>query len=216
MKNDSSEQILTLLKKRGKATSKSIADELYITKEGARKHLLNLLAGNYVKSSIEIMGVGRPSTFYSLTDKGLSRFPDSHADISVQLLRSVKNLLGENALDLLINDRGKIIYDRYSKEISEAGTLEEKLEALCKKRSEEGYMAEWRKENNIFYLIENHCPICAAATECQKFCHSESQNFKKLFGNEYIIERVEHIVGNENRCVYKIIPNNQRKGSGKH
>jgi predicted ArsR family transcriptional regulator len=33
------------------------------------------------------------------------------------------------------------------------------------------------KEGKEYFLIENHCPICAAATECQGFCRAELSNF---------------------------------------
>ncbi|QGY46523.1 MarR family transcriptional regulator [Maribellus comscasis] len=184
----------------GNATALLISKELGITKEGARKHLLNLSEANLVEATVKSEGVGRPSTYYSLTDKGLSGFPDTHADITVQLLRSVKKLLGDNALDLLISDREKSVYERYEKELGNSESLEQKLNVLSKIRSQEGYMAEWKKEDNSYFLVENHCPICAAATECQGFCRSELQNFKKLIGPEYDIERVE----NGNRCIYKI------------
>ncbi len=204
MKRDSSDRILTLLKMKGKATAGLIAEELAMTKEGARKHLLNLSAGNLVKATVKGEGVGRPSVYYSLTDKGLSRFPDNHAEITVQLLKSVKKLLGDNALDLLISDRSTMVYEKYAKEIKDTDTLEQKLEIFSKKRSGEGYMAEWRKEGRTYYLVENHCPICAAATECGGFCLSESRTIKQLIGPGYNVERVEHIVENGNRCVYKI------------
>ncbi len=204
MKKNSSERILMLLKMRGEATASLISEELAITREGARKHLLNLLETSLVKATVKSEGVGRPSTYYSLTNKGLSRFPDTHAEVTVQLLKSVKKLLGENALELLISDREAVIYDRYAKETEGAETLEQKLEVLSKKRSEEGYMAEWKKEGDEYFFIENHCPICAAATVCQGFCRSELHNFKQLVGSGYNMERVEYIVENGNRCVYKI------------
>ena len=204
MKKNASDRILMLLKMRGEATTQLIAEELAITKEGARKHLLNLSENGLVKVTVKNEGVGRPTSYYSLSDKSLSRFPNTHADVTVQLLRSVKKLLGDNALDLLITDREAVVYKRYAKEMKDAETLEQKLGVLSKKRSEEGYMAEWKKEGDAYYLIENHCPICAAATECQGFCRSELNNFKQLIGADYEMDRVEYIIENGTRCVYKI------------
>ena len=204
MKKNSSERILMLLKMRGEATALLISEELNITKEGARKHLLNLSDAGLVKATVKSEGRGRPSTYYSLTERGEARFPDTHADITVQMLKSIKKLLGDNALNLLINDREKNIYSRYAENMKHSKTLEQKLDKLCQTRTAEGYMADWKAEGDTYYLIENHCPICAAATECQGFCRSELHNFKELIGAEYNIERVEYIIGNGNRCVYKI------------
>ncbi|MEI3790661.1 MULTISPECIES: helix-turn-helix transcriptional regulator [unclassified Chryseobacterium] len=204
MKKPAADRILMFLKMRGEATSLLISKELSITKEGARKHLLNLAVEGLIRPVAKSEGVGRPSTYYTLTEKGLSQFPDSHADVTVQILRSVKNLLGENALDLLINDREKNTYERYEKALVKAESLEQRLEVLVQARNEEGYMAEWTKEGNEYFLIENHCPICAAATECQGFCRAELSNFRNLIGKEYQVERVSHILSGGQRCVYKI------------
>lgn len=191
---------------RGEATAHHIAKELQITKEGARKHLLNLEERMLIASEAKSSGVGRPSTYYSLTEKGLAEFPDAHAEVTIQLLESVKRLLGDNALDLLINDRETVVYKRYEDALKNAVTIEDKLALLSKKRSEEGYMANWKKEDETYYLIENHCPICAAAKACQGFCRSEFKNFKQLIGDNYTMKRVEYIIENGNRCVYKIDP----------
>lgn len=204
MKKPAADRILMFLKMRGEATSLLIAEELSITKEGARKHLLNLAKAGLIEPVIKSEGVGRPSTYYTLTNKGLTQFPDTHAEVTVQLLKSVKNLLGENALDLLITDREKNTYERYEKALSKTKNLEQRLEVLAEARSKEGYMAEWKKEGNDYFLIENHCPICAAATECQGFCRAELSNFQSLIGSAYKVERVDHIISGGQRCVYKI------------
>lgn len=204
MKKPAADRILMFLKMRGEATALMISEELSVTKEGARKHLLNLAGAGLIISFSKSEGVGRPSTFYKLTEKGFSQFPDTHADITVQLLRSVKNLLGDNALELLINDREKNTYRRYEQSLANAGSLEQRLDILVKIRSEEGYMAEWKKEAGEYFLIENHCPICAAATECQGFCRAELSNFRNLIGKDYRVERVSHILSGGQRCVYKI------------
>ncbi|CAH0249150.1 metalloregulator ArsR/SmtB family transcription factor [Chryseobacterium sp. Bi04] len=204
MKKSAADRILMFLKMRGEATSLLIAEELTVTKEGARKHLLNLAQEGLIQSTVKSEGVGRPSTYYILTEKGLGRFPDTHADVTVQLLKSVKNLLGENALDLLISDREKNTHNRYEKALAKSKSLEQRLEILVKVRSDEGYMAEWKKEGHDYFLIENHCPICAAATECQGFCRAELSNFQSLIGKNYTVERVDHIISGGQRCVYKI------------
>ncbi|HCN47522.1 MAG TPA: MarR family transcriptional regulator [Chryseobacterium sp.] len=204
MKKSAADRILMFLKMRGEATSLLISEELSITKEGARKHLLNLAQEGLIKPTVKSEGVGRPSTYYTLTEKGLAQFPDTHAEITVQLLKSVKNLLGENALDLLISDREKNTHDRYEKALAKTKNLEQRLEVLVVARSKEGYMAEWKKEGKDYFLIENHCPICAAATECQGFCRAELSNFQSLLGKEYTVERVDHIISGGQRCVYKI------------
>jgi predicted ArsR family transcriptional regulator len=93
----------------------------------------------------------------------------------------------------------------YGKRIPKHGSLERKLQELAKVRSEEGYMAEVRREGDgSFLLVENHCPICAAANACQGFCSTELDLFRSVLGPGVTVERAEHIVKGDQRCVYKV------------
>ncbi len=204
MKKSSSEQILILLKKRGTLDAAEIASELSMTKEGARQHLLKLSEEGLLEKNCVSTGVGRPCTCYSLSKSAIAKFPDAHATVTVQMIDSIKKLLGENALHLLINDCEQTSLNEYQKELSFAGCLEERLKAIVKIRTEEGYMAEWLKEGDDYYFIENHCPILSAAKNCSQFCQAELNNFSSLFGNQAQVKRVEHIISGDKRCVYKI------------
>ena len=67
------------------------------------------------------------------------------------------------------------------------------------------YMAEFEAEpDGSFLLIENHCPICAAAKTCQGFCRSELELFRAAFGTEALVMRQEHLLSNGRRCVYRV------------
>ena len=69
-------------------------------------------------------------------------------------------------------------------------------------------MAEVRaeEEGGGFLLVENHCPICAAANACQGFCSTELDLFRSVLGPGVEVERVEHIVSGDQRCAYRVRP----------
>jgi predicted ArsR family transcriptional regulator len=67
-------------------------------------------------------------------------------------------------------------------------------------------MAECQAVEGGYLLIENHCPICAAATACQGFCHAERDVFQRALGGDVSVERTEHIVSGDRRCAYRIAP----------
>jgi hypothetical protein len=50
---------------------------------------------------------------------------------------------------------------------------------LAEALSREGYMAESWAEGGGYVLVENHCPICVAATSCQGFCRAELDTFRE-------------------------------------
>lgn len=79
-----------------------------------------------------------------------------------------------------------------------------KLAALAVLRRDEGYMAEWRKDEQGLWLIENNCPICAAASACNGLCDGELELFRELLGEVEVL-REEHIIAGARRCVYRMV-----------
>ncbi len=61
-----------------------------------------------------------------------------------------------------------------------------------------------KKDDGSFVLVENHCPICAAANACQGFCSTELDLFRSVLGPGVTVERAEHIIKGDHRCVYQI------------
>ena len=55
-------------------------------------------------------------------------------------------------------------------------------------------------------LIEHHCPICNAATECQSLCRSELDVFRAALGDDAQVVREQHLLSGDTRCVYRITP----------
>ena len=84
--------------------------------------------------------------------------------------------------------------------------LDRKVASLAAIRRREGYMAEWRRRDGGFVLIENHCPICAAATACQGLCRDELRLFREVLGPGVRVERSEHVLDGARRCAYRITP----------
>ena len=74
-------------------------------------------------------------------------------------------------------------------------------------RAAEGYMARVEDDGTgELILIEDHCPICAAAESCQGFCRSELAIFQMVLGTGVEITREEHILSGGRRCAYRIRP----------
>ncbi|SHE72583.1 helix-turn-helix transcriptional regulator [Pedobacter caeni] len=193
-----------LLKTRGALTAASIAHELGITNEGARLQLLKFTEEGVVSSFNESQGVGRPKQFFQLTELGNSKFPDTHAELTVKLINIMRDTLGDKALQTVIDVSEQSGKERYLKELDQLFDLEGRIAKLTEIRSREGYMAEYSKDDKGYLLIENHCPICAAAKTCQGFCSAELNIFKHVLGNEVQIDRVDHIVSGDRRCAYRI------------
>lgn len=197
-------RFLMLLKTRGALTSADISKELGITSEGARLQLLKFTEEGLIQSTHESRGVGRPTQYFSLTELGNKGFPDTHAELTVKLIQQIKETLGEEALQTIISAGEQKAKQRYSQQLQQSTTLEERIQQLVNIRTAEGYMAEYSKDEKGYLLIENHCPICAAAQICQGFCTSELNTFKFVLGEDVNITRVNHIIAGDRRCAYRI------------
>lgn len=198
-------RFLQLLKTKGPLNAKSIASELGITSEGARQHLIKLTEDGLLKSSSISNGVGRPVQIYELTEYGHAHFPNNHAALSVELLNAIKNELGEEALDIVLEKREKEAVKRYTELLKDEKDLPGLLEKYTRIRSEEGYMAECIKvSEHQFTLLENHCPIGAASSACSGFCHSDSKILQQVLGPDVRIVQEHTIARGQRLCSYTI------------
>ncbi len=192
-----------LLKTRGELQASDAGKILGTTGEAMRQQFVKLAKEGLVENKAITQGVGRPAQYWVLTAAGHARFPDTHADLTVQLLRMIRSSMGEDALNQLISTREAETLKNYQQAMQGADSLEEKLGRLAAIRTREGYMAGWEKQQDDSYLlIENHCPICAAATTCQGFCRAEREVFSQTLDAN--VERTEHILQGARRCAYRI------------
>lgn len=203
----SQENILNQLKIRGAQSVKILATRLGITTMGIRQHLEELYANGYIKQTEqEKQTRGRPVHLWKLTAKGHRYFPNTHEEIAVDLIKLVQDTVGESSLNELISKRSNTIFERYNQAMASAGEdLQARLEILTRLRTEEGYMAEIRLlPDRNWLLVENHCPICAAAQSCHQFCRSEQDMFQRLLAGQAEISRVDYLLEGARRCAYRV------------
>jgi len=199
-------RLMGLVKRRGPMTTTALAQALAVSHEAARQQLARLCDDGLVVARQQTAGVGRPSRLWDLTPMGHSRFPDAHAELTVRLIEAVRSELGQDALERIVLVREREARGAYAAELEGAAGLAEKVARLAAIRTREGYMAEWRADGAFFLLIENHCPICAAAAACQGFCRAELEVFQDTLGPGVAIERIDHILAGARRCAYRIVP----------
>lgn len=201
------DQVLYLLKTRGPQTAQTLAELLALTSMGARRQLEGAQEKGLVEFDDVADKVGRPSRRWRLTAAGHARFPDRHADLTLQMISQVRALFGDEGLDKLIAARERDSETQYRAALAGAPGLAAKVGALAELREKEGYMAEAQpQDDGSLLLVENHCPICAAATTCQGFCRSELEVFQRVLGDDCVVERPEHLLSGARRCVYRIRP----------
>lgn len=197
--------ILDLLKTEGPLDSGTLAKRLRVSSMAVRQHLYELQDKRLVTYEEQSRPFGRPAKVWRLTPAADRFFPDGHATLAVGLIGAMGKAFGPDGLTRLVGVRVQEQITDYRKKIPSHTPLARKLELLAKLRAEEGYMAEVEPQKDGSYLlIENHCPICVAARECQNLCGGELEVFRSVLGKTVSVERIEHILAGARRCAYRI------------
>lgn len=207
MTSATEDKLLYLLKSRGALTAGDLAPLLSMTAAGAQQNLAKLAEKGLISHQDRPEGKGRPRRYWALTAAGHARFPDRHSDLTVDILRSMREVFGPDGLERLLAHREAESLAAYRANLAGADDLRSRLEALAAIRSREGYMARVESAaDGTFLLIEDHCPVCAAAETCQGLCRAELRIFEHLLGGLATIERGEHLLSGGRRCTYRVIP----------
>jgi len=197
--------LVNLLKQNGAMDSQAIAAQLGVSAMAIRQHLYALQDQKLVTYREEPRAMGRPAKLWQLTPEADRLFPDGYAELTLGLLQSMVEVFGAAGLDRLLDVRTRHQIEEYQSQIVPGTPLPEKLQALAQRRTDEGYMAEVKPlVDDSWLLIENHCPICAAATACTGLCDRELAVFQAVLGEAVTVERTEHMVAGARRCVYQI------------
>jgi predicted ArsR family transcriptional regulator len=196
--------IVRLLKQEGAMDSAAMAKRLKLTPMAVRQHLYELQTEKLVTAEERKVPLGRPAKHWQLTREADRLFPDAYAELSVALIGAMQQTLGADGMQRVLDARFSQLRAAYQTRIDAAAPIAVKLKELARIRTEEGYMAEVRRDGDAYLFIENHCPICAAANSCQGLCLSELELFQSVLGPAAHIERTEHIIAGNRRCVYRI------------
>jgi predicted ArsR family transcriptional regulator len=185
-------------------TRPELAARFDLTPEAVRQHLVELADHGLVRSSPRAStGAGRPPVEWSLTDLAMDLFPDRHGDLTVSLIESIRSTMGEEGLEAIVAARTAEQANDYRARLAETSDA---VQALARIRSDEGYMAEVvdADDGRARLLVEHHCPICDAARACQGLCRSELELFRTVLGSTVTVNREQHLLSGDERCVYRI------------
>jgi predicted ArsR family transcriptional regulator len=208
--NRTEDRILYYLKSKGPQSAAQLARRLSLTAMAVRQHLYRFAREGLIDATDQRRPVGRPVRVWRLTDRAAARFPESHAELTLEMIAAVRATFGEEGLDRLLAERTRLQLRAYSERIRAAGgedSLSARVRILAAIRREQGYMAECvARADGSLLLRENHCPICVAAKSCQGLCREELGLFRAVLGPRTRVERVDHILAGASRCAYVVTP----------
>lgn len=199
------EAILLYLKRQGEMAVSDLCALLKITSMAVRRHLAHLQKDGLIESRIVKQSRGRPTYRYKLTDKAESLFPSAGSTLASDLLEAVYEQAGHQGVMDLLTRRNDKRTARYFERV-QGKTLLERVEAVAKIFSEDGYMTEFEPLADGNYLIyQRHCAVHDLANQFKQLCAMEPTLMESLLGVK--VTREKYIMRDDPICAYLVHAN---------
>jgi DeoR family suf operon transcriptional repressor len=189
------------LKRAQHLTAKELAARLGVSLNAARHHLKELEAEGFVVYKREHRGVGAPAFAYRLSPAGEALFPRRYEETLTAVLDQMVARDGRAAAVALLESYFAGLTRRLRAELIDASPSE-RLQALGRVLSEEGYMAEVTALPGSGTLTEHNCAIPAVAERFPEICAAEARFLADVLDAE--VDRREHILSGCSACEYHV------------
>lgn len=166
-----------------------------------RHHLNALLADGSVMVEEVRHGVGRPRQVYSLSERGLERFPTRYLKLTSRLLDQIKESLpGPVVNELFLQMANEMAADSAFK--VKSMTLEQKLDAIKELLAEEGFSVEWEQHGDDYHINEITCPYYHIGQSHPEVCTVDQTLISTLLAIP--AEKINCVLHGDAHCTYVI------------
>jgi DeoR family suf operon transcriptional repressor len=193
--------VLLQLKRGRELTAKDLASRLGLSLNAIRHHLKELELEGLVGHHRVHRGVGAPVFVYRLTPSGEALFPRRYGQALTAVLDRIVEREGRDAAVALLESYFGVLARRLRADLAEAAPGE-RLEAVAKALSEEGYMAEGTAQAGSGVLVEHNCALPAVAERFPEICAAEARFLAEVLGGR--VDRREHILSGCPACEYHV------------
>jgi DeoR family suf operon transcriptional repressor len=193
--------VLLQLKRAKRLTAKELAGRLGVSLNAARHHLKELEAEGLIQYEREHRGVGAPAFAYRLSPSGESLFPRRYEETLTAILEQMVERNGRAAAVAVLESYFSGLSRRLQNELA-GSTPAERLRALGRVLSEEGYMAEVSTQGGQATLTEHNCAIPAVAERFPEICAAEARFLAEVLGAD--VDRREHMLDGCSACEYHV------------
>jgi DeoR family suf operon transcriptional repressor len=193
--------LLVELKKAQRLTAKELATRLGVSLNGVRHHLKELESEGLIEYERHYHGVGAPAFAYRLTDAGQALFPRRYEATLNDVLDQVVEREGRAGAVAVLEARYAALTRRVQEQLVGADPAE-RIAAVARILSDEGYMAEGAVTSTDGTLIEHNCAIPAVAERFPEICAAEAKFLAAVLGAE--VQRQGHILSGCSACEYRV------------
>jgi DeoR family suf operon transcriptional repressor len=193
--------VLVELKKTHRLTAKDLAARLQTSLNAVRHHLKELEAQALIEYERQHRGVGAPAFAYRLTPAGEALFPRRYEATLSELLDHVVEREGRAGAVAALEARYAALTRRLQDQLAGASPAE-RMAAVARLLSDDGYMAEANASSGSGTLIEHNCAVQAVAERFPEICAAEARFLSAVLGAE--VQRQEHILSGCSACEYRV------------
>jgi predicted ArsR family transcriptional regulator len=170
-------RIVTLLRADTR-TVNQLTQELGLTDNAVRAHLLSLERDGLVRQSGVQPGHRKPHFAYELTPEAEQLFPKAYDVLLNQLISSLKGRLSPETLDQVLREVGRSL----AADDGHGGTLESRVQKSLKVLEALGGSARSEKEGNDFIISGGSCPLAAAVGTHPEVCNLAEALIAQIVG----------------------------------
>ena len=160
-------RIVSLLRG-GSGTVGELAQQLELTDNAVRAHLLSLERDGLVRQSGVQRGTRKPHFAYELTAEAENLFPKAYDALLNQLITVLKGRLAPAALEEVLREVGRTMAIRQPS--GEGGGLGERVQRAVKILEALGGSVSVEKEDGKILIRSRGCPLAAAVAEHPEVC----------------------------------------------
>jgi DeoR family transcriptional regulator, suf operon transcriptional repressor len=193
--------MLVELKKAERLTAKELAQRLQVSLNGVRHHLKELESEGLIEYERQYRGVGAPAFAYRLTPAGEALFPRRYEATLNEVLDQVVEREGRAGAVAVLEARYAALTRRLQEELAGAPPAE-RMTAVARLLSDDGYMAEANSSSGSGTLIEHNCAVQAVAVRFPEICAAEARFLSAVLGAQ--VQRQEHILSGCSACEYRV------------
>jgi DeoR family transcriptional regulator, suf operon transcriptional repressor len=187
--------------KKAQLTARDLAPRLGISLNAIRHHLKELESEGLIEYERQHRGVGAPAFAYRLTPAGEALFPRRYESTLTDLLDHVVEREGRAGAVAVLEARYAALTRSLQEQLAGAEPAD-RLAAVARVLSDNGYMAEATVSSSSSTLVEHNCAIQAVAERFPEICAAEAKFLAAVLGAE--VHRQQHILSGCNACEYRV------------
>ena len=159
-------------------TVNELADELGLTDNAVRAHLLSLERDGLIKQSGIQRGTRKPHFAYQLTDEADKLFPKAYDALLNQLIAVLKGRLSPPVLEEVLREVGRSL----AGDQPSGGDLESRVRKALVALEAIGGAAHLEKDGEKLFIRSGSCPLAIAVAEHPEVCQLTEALLSKIIG----------------------------------